>query len=63
MAPTRCGAIPVKMVKACFSGKYGGELYEKSPKQAVWLTILGPPTQGSARHDGTGVTYAKLAMP
>lgn len=63
MAPTRCGAIPVKdVVKACFSGKYTeGELYEKITKTGGLVDHLGTSDAREVRAMmEQGNTYAKL---
>lgn len=63
MAPTRCGAIPVKEVmKACFSGNYTEkELYEKITKSGGLVDHLGTSDAREVRGMmEQGNTYAKL---
>ena len=63
MAPTRCGALPVKdVVRMCFSGKFTeGEMYQKITKNGGLVDHLGT---SDAREVGkmiaAGNQYAKL---
>lgn len=63
MAPTRCGALPVKdVMKACFSGRYSEkELYEKITKTGGLVDHLGTSDAREVRAMmDQGNTYAKL---
>lgn len=63
MAPTRCGALPVKdVVKMCFSGKFTErEMYDKITKTGGLVDHLGTSdAREVCRMIEQGSTYAKL---